>query len=149
LETRSGVRKQIQRVYPYICVDEFQDTNASQYKILMHLVNPATKNLFVVADDDQIIYQWNGASPERLNILVNDYNMTLLQLPENYRCPAAVVELANKLIAHNLSRYAEKGQLIPRKPVMDYAPVRLQRFDGFADEAQWVASDIAEKEPSE
>ena len=64
LRNSPGIRKQIHRIYPYICVDEFQDTNLSQYRILRYLVNPTTKNLFVVADDDQIIYQWNGASPD-------------------------------------------------------------------------------------
>ena len=44
LESRLGVRRQIQRIYPYVCVDEFQDTNLSQYKILRHLVNAKTKS---------------------------------------------------------------------------------------------------------
>ena len=48
-------------------------------------------NLFVVGDDDQIIYQWNGASPERLAQLLQDYEMDLVQLPECYRCPAPIV----------------------------------------------------------
>jgi DNA helicase-2/ATP-dependent DNA helicase PcrA len=98
LRNNPAVRKQVQRVYSYICVDEFQDTNRSQYDILTSLVNTETKNLFVVADDDQIIYQWNGASPERLEALKNDFSMTVLQLPANYRCPPKVIELANSLI---------------------------------------------------
>lgn len=143
LESRPGVRKQMQRIYPFICVDEFQDTNVGQYKILTLLVNPETRNLFVVADDDQIIYQWNGASPERLASLRQDFGMTLLQLPENYRCPAAVVDLANKLISHNFGRTAENSQLTAHKPNGRQSPIRLMAFDDFSEEATWVASDIA------
>ncbi|MDE0291391.1 MAG: ATP-dependent helicase [Candidatus Dadabacteria bacterium] len=142
LEKRAGVRKQIQRVYRYICVDEFQDTNLLQYRILRHLVNPSTRNLFVVADDDQIIYQWNGASPQRLWELREDFDMELLQLPENYRCPAAVVKLANRLIEHNFGRPPEKIKLTAYKKASDETVVRVKRFDDFEQEANWVAEDI-------
>ena len=145
LEKRDGVRKQMQRIYPYICVDEFQDTNLSQYKILSRLVNAKTRNLFVVADDDQIIYQWNGASPERLWSLRGDFDMDLLQLPQNYRCPPAVVELANNLIAHNFSRYTEKRTLTAHKSTTDGDVIRVLRFHDFGQEADWVAKDIAER----
>ena len=149
LERRDGVRKQIQRIYPYICVDEFQDTNLSQYKILSRLVNSETKNLFVVADDDQIIYQWNGASPERLWSLRDDFVMELLQLPENYRCPPAVVELANNLIAHNFGRFAEKGILTAHKSTTDDDVICIRHFHDFRQEADWVAKDIAGRPAAE
>lgn len=149
LKSRAGVRKQMHRVYPYICVDEFQDTNLSQYKILTQLVNQETKNLFVVADDDQIIYQWNGANPERLRALRSDFGMKLLQLPENYRCPAAVVELANKLIAHNFGRFAEKRPITAHKVATDSSVVSLRLFPDFLEEANWVAVNIAERSPKE
>ena len=149
LRSRPGVCKQIQRVYPYICVDEFQDTNLSQFKILHHLVNSETQNLFVVADDDQIIYQWNGANPERLWELQKDFNMKMLQLPQNYRCPAPVVEFANNLIVHNFGRSEEKVALTAYKGVSDPSVVRLQRFEQFSTEADWVAKDIARRSPQD
>jgi len=148
LESNPGVRKQIHRVYPYICVDEFQDTNLSQYKILRQIVDPKTRNLFVVADDDQIIYQWNGASPERLAALRKDFGMELLQLPENYRCPPSVVAIANKLIAHNFGRTAEKKALQAHKPSSQFEPISLRKFPDFKEEAKWVALDIKNR-PSE
>ena len=147
LKERAGVSKQIQRIYYYICVDEFQDTNLSQYKILHRLVNPKTKNLFVVADDDQIIYQWNGASPERLWALQEDFEMELRQLPENYRCPAEVVTLANNLISYNLGRYAGKNALKAHKESNNSSVVNVHRFDDFADEANWVAARISKSSP--
>lgn len=145
LEKKPGVCKQIRRIYRYVCVDEFQDTNLLQYRILRHLVNPSTENLFVVADDDQIIYQWNGASPERLWELRKDFDMHLLQLPENYRCPAAVVKLANRLIKHNSGRPSGKTKLTARKKASSEKVVRVKMFDDFEKEAAWVARDIARR----
>lgn len=149
LQDKVGVRKQIHRVFPYICVDEFQDTSLSQYKILRILVNPATRNLFVVADDDQLIYQWNGASPERLWELQKDFDMQLVQLPQNYRCPAAVVELANRLISHNFGRSPGKQPLTAHKQHTAGSAFTLQHFDNFASEASWVAKDIASRNIAE
>ena len=145
LEQKTAVRKQIHRIYPYVCVDEFQDTNLSQYQILKHLVNPSTRNLFVVADDDQIIYQWNGASPERLYALRDDFKMKVLQLPENYRCPPQVIDIANGLIVHNIGRSEDKERLRARKADGEQSPIRIMDFDTFDQEAQWVAKDIAER----
>src|SRR5208337_2430754 len=106
LTQNPGVTRLTQFAWPYVCVDEFQDTNRAQYDLLQSLVPHDHPNLFVVADDDQIIYQWNGASPERLQALRKDYRMEIIQLPENYRCPAIIVKLASNLIHHNLTRTA-------------------------------------------
>ena len=113
------------------------------------MVNPSTRNLFVVADDDQIIYQWNGASPERLWMLRADYEMEMVQLPENYRCPPAVVDLANCLIAHNSDRLSEKSRLHARKGAQDKIVVRLKDFDDFEQEVDWVTRDVGTRDPEE
>ncbi|MCL4541998.1 MAG: ATP-dependent helicase [Chloroflexi bacterium] len=149
LQERPMVARQIRRVYKYISVDEFQDTNKSQYDLLSLLVDTDTKNLFVVADDDQIIYQWNGASPERLNSLRNDFGMSVLQLPQNYRCPAAVIDLANRLILHNVSRSDGKQALQAYKQPTEANPIRHCEFNTFDDEADWIAGDIAARPLSE
>ncbi|CAI2717525.1 ATP-dependent helicase [Nitrospina watsonii] len=145
LEQKPSIKKQVHRIYPYICVDEFQDTNLSQYKILTHLVSPVTKNLFVVADDDQIIYQWNGANPERLKELQKDFEMKVLQLPENYRCPPEVIDIANKLISHNLNRSADKELLQANKSISKESPIHVHFFDEWEEEASWVAKDILKR----
>ena len=145
IEQNPNIRRLTSRIYPYVCVDEFQDTNLAQYRILSHLVNPETKNLFVVADDDQIIYQWNGADPKRLQSLREDFGVTVLQLPENYRCPPPVVEAANKLIQHNLTREFDKAALIAHKHGYDNDVIRVETFESFEEEADWVASNIASR----
>ncbi|MDX2150534.1 MAG: ATP-dependent helicase [Bryobacteraceae bacterium] len=147
LESKPAVARLLRTTYTRVCVDEFQDTNYSQYRFLRAIVGEAPPDLFVVADDDQIIYQWNGASPERLLELRNDYKMSVVQLPANYRCPPAVIDLANKLIQHNHSRSADKQPLIAIKPVDRADSVRLHRFDEAAEELAWVATDIASRGP--
>ncbi len=144
LEEFPAVKRQVKRIYSYICVDEFQDTNLAQYRILHNIVDQPRNNLFVVADDDQIIYQWNGANPERLRSLQRDFNMSTLQLPENYRCPPEVIEVANRLIVHNLSHDLNKANLIANKPSSKHNEIRVKGFPSFDEEANWVASEIAQ-----
>lgn len=129
-------------VYPHICVDEFQDTNVSQFEFLKALVGTEPSGLFVVADDDQIVYQWNGASPERLDELRSLFNMTSLELPQNYRCPTAIIDIANKLIAHNSNR--SKGTLPSGvlQPNPHPQPVRVKSFTSPDAEAEWVAREV-------
>lgn len=149
LETKPGVRTQLQKTFPHISIDEFQDTNKTQYKILCCIINPETKNLFAVADDDQIIYQWNGASPDRLRALEKDYGASVIQLPDNYRCPSEVVELANKLISHNFER--TQGKLALRTDRIRSAKnaVEVKSFGSFADECAWIATSIASRSDEE
>jgi len=143
LAEQPGVSRVLQAGWSYVCVDEFQDTNKAQYDLLRLLVPQEAPNLFVVADDDQIIYQWNGASPERLQELKNDYKMELCQLPENYRCPREIIDLANRLIEHNRLRTAGKQPLTTRRSAgMDEGVIRLGVFNTPDDEAKAVVTDI-------
>ncbi len=139
--------KQYRTVYQYWCVDEFQDTNHAQYTLLKLMAGGVFREVFVVADDDQIIYQWNGASYQRIENLISDFQPQVLQLPVNYRCPAEVVDLANRLISHNLLRTRDKE---PLQAVRERAPVfgsviRISVLDSDRDEAEFVAADIADR----
>lgn len=143
LEKKPAIARQFHIIYTQVCVDEFQDTNLSQYRLLRLLVPKKSPNLFVVADDDQIIYQWNGASPERLEELKSEYSMEVIQLPENYRCPPEVIDLANLLIQNNLGRSAGKKPLVAIKKTSVPDPVRVRAFESMAEELEWVAKDVA------
>jgi DNA helicase-2/ATP-dependent DNA helicase PcrA len=136
------ISKHYHVVYKYICVDEYQDTNLAQYNILERLVPPDAPNLFVVADDDQILYQWNGASPERLSQIKETYKMKVLPLPENYRCPGEVVEIANRMIKRNTSRFEVREPGISYSNNQKGDVVRLKSFESDQDELQWIALDI-------
>lgn len=143
LKGHPGVAKQVRRIYKHVCVDEFQDTNASQFKFLLQLLPESGANLFVVADDDQVIYQWNGADPKRLGEICSRYKMKTIQLPQNYRCPKEVIDLANKLISHNLDRAADKMKLTSSKPASRDAVIRLKNFDDLDAEVAWIREDIS------
>ena len=136
----------IQSVYPHVCIDEFQDTNLCQYRLIQEMIAPGQKNIFAVADDDQIIYQWNGASHERIKQFVSDFAPQVLQLPVNYRCPAEVVELANRLIQHNFLRTTNKSPAVAHSRPEANQVVRV--LGGYRDEdgeAQAIAADAQEK----
>lgn len=143
LRERPRIAKQLRTVYRYVCVDEFQDTNIAQYRVLRALAPEKNSNVFIVGDDDQVIYQWNGASPTRVKELETHYDLTTIQLPENYRCPPEVVSIANALIAHNGERAAGKQPLLSMKPQSGANPVELLQFEDEDQEAQGVAEQIA------
>lgn len=140
LSANPRIARQVRTVYRYVCVDEFQDTNLAQYKVLRLVVPDASNNLFVVADDDQIIFQWNGADPKRLEELKRDYKPQIIQLPENYRCPAKVVEIANRLISHNPGRAQTKQDGVSFNQVE--GTVELQKFRDFDEEVAGLISKI-------
>jgi len=141
LERVPRIARQVRTVYRYVCVDEFQDTNLAQYKVLRLLCPETTSNLFVVADDDQIIFQWNGANPKRLEELKSDYSPKIVQLPENYRCPARVVEIANRLIAHNSERIGTGKTSIAQRD--NPGNIRLKSFEDFDEEVDGLVSEIS------
>lgn len=149
LRNYPSITKFIRRVYKHVLVDEFQDTNRSQYDLLSLLIKPDPSTLFVVADDDQIIYQWNGASPKRLQELRDDFSVAEIQLPENYRCPRAVIQLANSLISHNPNRLNKLPLVAMKRNDVDPNVVRLKSFPDFEDESAWVANDILMKSDEE
>jgi len=138
------VATQLRSTYTHVLVDEFQDTSLAQFRFLQKLVGPDPENLFVVADDDQIIYQWNGADPRRLEELQSTYGMRVIQLPTNYRCPANVIDLANSLIEHNHGRaYAKQPLRAAGGTDGERTAVVLREFQTQADEAKWIADAIA------
>lgn len=143
LRERPRVSKQLRTVYRYVCVDEFQDTNVAQYRVLRALAPDKDANVFIVGDDDQVIFQWNGASPARVRELEQHYSLTTIQLPENYRCPQEVVALANALIVHNGERSPDKKPLLSMKAESGANPIELLSFDDEQKEAEGIAERVA------
>ena len=90
-----------QRRIRYLLVDEYQDTNSSQYLLVKLLVGDRG-GLTVVGDDDQSIYAWRGARPENLALLKKDFpSLAMIKLEQNYRSTSRILRVANHLIAHN------------------------------------------------
>ena len=144
LSKNTAVARLTKLAWQYICVDEFQDTNRAQYDLLSIISSGENPNLYVVADDDQIIYQWNGASPERLLALRKDFGMEVIQLPENFRCPPIIIKLANSLISHNGTRSEGKKPLVARKAASDSPVLKAEIFDDEEREAVYTAMTIKE-----
>ncbi len=96
-----GVLETWQSRIRYLLVDEYQDTNGTQYELVRRLVGP--RGAFtVVGDDDQSIYAWRGARPENLARLKEDYpSLRVIMLEQNYRSSGRILGLANTLIANN------------------------------------------------
>ena len=92
------------QIYRYIMVDEYQDTNFLQHKILKSLCK-SHENLCVVGDDDQSIYSWRGAKVENILNFQNEFEkVKLVKLEQNYRSVGTILKAANELIAHNQKR---------------------------------------------
>ncbi|MCL1635090.1 UvrD-helicase domain-containing protein [Luteimonas sp. SX5] len=92
----------------YLLVDECQDTNDAQYRLLKALAGPKG-NFTCVGDDDQSIYAWRGANPENLSQLAQDYPaLKVVKLEQNYRCSNRVLRSANALIANNPHEHPKK-----------------------------------------
>ena len=146
LKEKPAVARVLRLGWTHVCVDEFQDTNRAQYELL-RLVAPARgHNLFVVGDDDQIIYQWNGASPKRLTQLRQDYDMEVVQIPECYRCPESIVSLANQLIARNSRRVSNRLPLRASAASGRSANgIRYRAFESPENEAAFLAHDIKDR----
>jgi len=99
--------------YQYIMIDEYQDTNELQLKLIQKLCSAHT-NICVVGDDDQSIYGWRGAHIRNIMEFDQDFkNAEVFKLEENYRSKSPILKVANALIEHNRSRLGKK--LIPTR----------------------------------
>ncbi|RYG99147.1 MAG: ATP-dependent helicase [Alphaproteobacteria bacterium] len=143
LESYPLIAERYRRTFRYICIDEFQDTNTAQYRLIKVFTGKAYRNVCVVADDDQVIYQWNGASPKRLQDFRADFDADVLQMPTNFRCPPEVVHMANRLVSNNKLRSPGKRPLEAGKASETLEErVRLVTFDTDVSEAAGIAQDI-------
>jgi len=101
LKNYPEVRNRWQKKIRYLLVDEYQDTNASQYE-MVKLIAGERARLTVVGDDDQSIYSWRGAKPQNLVLLGQDFpQLKLIKLEQNYRSSGRILKCANILIANN------------------------------------------------
>ena len=141
LSNMPAVAARIRQSYPYWMIDEFQDTTPAQYWLLYYLSAGEFKNMFVVADDDQIIYQWAGASYRQIEKFRKEYKPELIQLVENHRCPPEIVALANQLVANNTQRSPDKKPIVPGRDTPMNA-ISFRTFHTDEEEQQAIAEEI-------
>ena len=126
--------------FKYILVDEFQDTNLVQYK-LIKLLTSFHHNLFVVGDEDQCIYSWRGANFKNIFNLRDDFpSVKVFKLERNYRSSKNILNLANNVISNNNERLEKK---LWTEKDMGVPPVIYTAFDE-RDEANFLAREIEE-----
>lgn len=112
LDKNEELCKEISQKYQYIMVDEYQDTNELQYKLLRKLCK-MHNNICVVGDDDQSIYGWRGAKIQHiLDFKDNFEGAKIIRLEKNYRSTSEILEVANKLINFNTNRLGKELQSI-------------------------------------
>lgn len=129
-----------QRKFQYIHVDEYQDTNKAQYK-LVHLLAKRLKNLCVVGDSDQSIYRWRGADIANILSFEKDYpNAKVILLEQNYRSTKKILHAANEVIKNNMNRKPKK--LWTEND--EGSNIKYYRADTEQAEAMFVASKIKE-----
>ena len=105
LKSRKDILDKLRAMYPYIMIDEFQDTNLIQYEIIKMLAHPRD-NIYAVGDDDQSIYGFRGARPDIMLYFSKEFkNTKILSLTNNFRCPAKIVDLSQDVISSNKKRY--------------------------------------------
>jgi DNA helicase-2/ATP-dependent DNA helicase PcrA len=152
IETQPDLKYNLQERYQYIMVDEFQDTNLAQSRILHNLtdneVNNDRPNILVVGDDDQAIYAFQGADVSNiLNFRSTYENAKLIVLTENYRSTAPILEAAREVISQGTDRLEsyvdELDKTLNANSSADAYPVTIVEHPSCVGEQQWITADIA------
>ncbi|NFE74364.1 DNA helicase PcrA [Clostridium botulinum] len=129
-----------QNKFKYIMVDEYQDTNGAQYE-LIKLLASKYKNICVVGDDDQCIYQWRGADIQNILDFEKDYpNAKVIKLEQNYRSKSNILNAANVVIVNNANRKSK----VLRTEQEAGDKIKIYRAFSDSDEGDFVSKQIAE-----
>ena len=138
LEEFPEVRRQYQERFQWILVDEYQDTNPVQYK-LIRLLAGERRNLCVVGDDDQSIYSWRGADIRNILEFEKDFpGVRVIRLEQNYRSTATILRAAGEVVKQNIGR---KGKTLwTENPEGDR--IAYQRLESDREEARYVSREV-------
>lgn len=135
-----GFRLTLAERYQYIMLDEFQDTNPSQFAIIKQLTDYEKPMIMAVGDDDQAIYEFQGALATNLTDFQEHYEANVIPLVENYRSTQEILDFARKIINQAPDRFADK-ELIAHKP--DLTESGIYRYEFLASDMEYGF--IAEK----
>lgn len=123
-----------------VTVDEAQDTDGAQFRLLQ-LITPLDNTVLLVGDDDQAIYEWRHARPENMRDFIDRYDATVYRLERNYRSTPAIVSGGAALVRHNENRLEKNPYAVRQAPPAD--TVRLVEYDDGDEMADGVAERIA------
>ena len=138
---QDGHADQIRSRWDVILVDEFQDLNPVQYRVVRALARDH-RHVFCVGDDEQSIYSWAGADPKVFTTFVNDFGIRTnrVHLEENRRCPQDVFDLARRLMKENPSLFTDR--VAPRADRVPQYPIRALAFADESAECNWLVNDV-------
>jgi DNA helicase-2/ATP-dependent DNA helicase PcrA len=139
LEQNDTLRGAVRSRWRHVMVDEFQDTNGAQYRLLQQLVAP-DGNVMVVGDDDQSIYRWRGATVENVRRFEADYSARVLALEENYRSTQSILNAAHAVVERLPNRFDKRL----RTSRTDTEPVYFHIAADDRRESEFVARVISE-----
>ncbi len=138
LSEEETYREELKRRFRFILVDEYQDTNTVQYEILKLV---AGRDICVVGDPNQCIYEWRFARPQNIARFIEDFEPDIIKLETNYRSKGYILEVANAILKGSKSPW--KGLIPLLKPVKDLGEKPMvRRFENEVQEASWIASEI-------
>ena len=138
---REGDAAAVRSRWDVVLVDEFQDLNPVQYRVV-HALARDHKHVFAVGDDDQSIYSWAGADPALFKSFLNDFKVVApIHLETNYRCRRDVFALARTLVSVNEPIFANR--IVPETVHEPVFPVETPGFETDDDEMSWIIDDIA------
>lgn len=141
LKEDKSLLKRYRQQFDYIQVDEAQDNSKIQNEIV-RLLAASEKNLFMVADDDQTIYEWRGSDPEGVLRFSDDYpGAHIYKMEQNFRSSQDIVSLSNQFIKNNQNRY-EKN-LMTQNPT--YQPIELVKLGLFEDQYSYIIKSLKKK----
>lgn len=144
LMSNNDILEQYQNKFTYIMVDEYQDTNVTQY-LLLRLLSQKHKNLCCVGDDDQSIYSWRGAEIENILRFEKDFkDCKIIRLERNYRSTANILAAASCLISHNDGRLGKTLKVAENSPAKqkENTPIKVISTYNGEDEARYVVEEI-------
>lgn len=139
-----NVLDEYQERFKYIMVDEYQDTNVTQY-LLLRLLSQKYRNICCVGDDDQSIYSWRGAEIENILKFNQDFpDAITIRLERNYRSTANILTAASSVISHNSKRLGKTLKVAENSPVSECENEKINVVSLFSgdDEAKYIASKI-------
>ena len=139
---KPGFRDLYRIAYPYVLVDEFQDTTPAQFELLRELVDPSAANVFAVADEDQLIFEWNEARLETLNLYLQQFKAEVTYSTVSHRCPPTVVDAANAIIANNRLRLQTKPAI--QTSLRERGTIFIHEAEDEESEANFVTTKIGQ-----
>ena len=144
LQSHPEVQEQYQNKFKYIMVDEYQDTNVTQY-LFLRLLSQKSKNICCVGDDDQSIYSWRGAEIENILRFEKDFKgCQIIRLERNYRSTANILAAASSLISHNSERLGKTLKVAENSSAKnkENEPIKVIATYNGEDEANYVVEEI-------